>query len=136
MKRFGWAALPLLTLALVSLGGCAGFWSLFGIQEDGTVSPGGGPLGTVATLVNYWIPGVAGLVGAATTALAAIKARKWRTAFVESAKVMEEGAAVGKTVAEIKPDLFVAHTLAGVGTMVENALDKYVRPEADPESAK
>jgi hypothetical protein len=125
VTKFKWLMLAVLALGL---GGCAGFYSLFGINEDGTVQPGGGILGTAATLVNYWIPGVAGLVGTATTALAALKAKKWRTAFVESAKVLEEGAAVGKTVAEIKPDLFAAHTVAGVGTLVEKALDKYVRP--------
>lgn len=128
MRRFKWVAMPLLFIALVSLGGCAGFWGLFGIKADGTVSPGGGVLGTVATLVNYWIPGTAALAGAVTTTLAAIKAKKWKTAFVESAKVLEEGAAVGKTIAEVKPELFAAHTIAGVGVMVENALDKYVRP--------
>lgn len=94
MRRFKWFALAVLALGL---GGCAGFYSLFGIQEDGTVTPGGGVLGTVATLVNYWIPGAAALAGTVTTTLAAIKA---------------------------------AHTIAGVGTLVEKALDKYVRPES------
>jgi hypothetical protein len=128
MKRFKWLAVPLLLLALVSLGGCAGFWAMFGIKEDGTVTPGGGILGTAATLVDLWIPGVATLVGGVTTTLAAIKAKKWRTAFVESAKVLEAGAEVGKTIEEIKPELMAAHSIAGVGVLVENALDKYVRP--------
>ncbi len=124
MKHSKWLFLVVLVLGL---GGCTGLYSLFGVNEDGTVQPGGGVMGTVATLVNFWIPGVAGVVGTATTALAALRAKKWRTAFVESAKVLEQGAAVGKTVSEIKPDLMVAHTMSGVGVLVEKALDKYVR---------
>lgn len=129
MKRIQWVVLALLVLGL---GGCAQFMSLFGINEDGTVTPGGGVLGTVATLVNLWIPGTAALVGTATTAMAALRAKKWKKAFVTSAKVLEEGEAVGKTIEEIKPDLFVAHTLAGVGVMVEKALDKFVRTDPAP----
>ena len=127
MKRFRWLGLAVLALGFA--GGCSLLDAGFGVNPDGSVRPEGGIIGTAASLVNFWIPGVSALVGTATTAYAAIRAKKWRTAFVESAKVMEEGAAVGKTVAEIKPDLFVAHSLAGVGTLVEKALDKFVRPD-------
>ena len=120
MKRF-------MVILVLGLGGCVAADAAMGVNEKGEKT-GPGIIGTVASVLNIWIPGVVGLAGAATTAYAAIRAKNWKAAFVESAKVLEEGAAVGKTIAEIKPDLMVAHTLSGVGPLVEKALDKYVRP--------
>lgn len=107
--------------------GCAFFESLFGVNPDGTVQPGGGPMGAVSTLVNYWIPGATAVAGGITTLIAAVKARNWKKAFTTTAEVVEAGAAAGKAVADIKPELMAAHAVAGVGKIVEKALDESVR---------
>lgn len=116
-----------LALALVSLGGCAFLYELFGVNQDGTVQPGGGVVGTVAGVLNYWVPGVVGLTGAVTTVLAAIRGKQWKKAFVASADVLEHGAAVGKSAVEMKKEMAVAHAAKGVTGIVEKALDKFVR---------
>lgn len=119
----------LAVLALGFVGGCSLLDAGFGVNPDGTVRPGGGVLGTVATLVNYWIPGVTALVGGAGTVYAALRAKNWKKAFTATAEVIEAGAEAGKSVQAIKAELGVAHDAAGVSGLVEKALDKYVRPE-------
>lgn len=111
----------------LALTGCAFLDSAFGVNPDGTVRPEGGILGNVASLVNFWIPGVTGVVGAGTTLYAALRSRNWKKAFLSTADVIEKGAAAGKSVLEAKAELDVAHSQAGVKGIVEKALDKFVR---------
>lgn len=111
----------------LSLTGCAFLDSAFGVNPDGTVRPEGGILGTVGSLVNFWIPGATAAVGAGTTLYAALRSRNWKKAFVATADVIEKGAAAGKSVLEAKAELDVAHSQAGVKGLVEKALDKFVR---------
>ena len=118
-------------LPLLLMCGCAFLSSLFGVNEDGTVKPGGGPLGTIATLINFWIPGTAAAVGAITTTIAAIKAKNWKKAFTSSAEVIESGAKLGKSVKDIKGELKVAHSAAGVGGLVKSVISK-IDPKAEP----
>lgn len=111
----------------LGLGGCSLLDAGFGVNPDGTVNPGGGVLGTVATLVNYWIPGATALVGGAGALWAALRGKKWKEAFVATAGVVEKAAEAGKSVQEIKAELQVAHSEKGLGGFVEKALDKFVR---------
>jgi uncharacterized membrane protein YebE (DUF533 family) len=112
----------ILCCPLILMCGCTAFWKAFGINEDGTVQPGGGTLGTVATLVNYWIPGTTLVTGAVTTLLGFIKARNWKAALASTAEVIEKGAMAGKAVADIKEDLKVAHAKAGVAGIVDKVV--------------
>ena len=108
----------------VMLAGCGWIYKGFGINDDGTVTPGGGIFGTAASVVNYFIPGVTAVAGAATTLLAAVKARNWKKAFSSTAEVIEAGAAAGKAVSDIKAELKVAHSAAGVGGIVDKVVQK------------
>lgn len=108
----------------VMLAGCGWIYKGFGINDDGTVKPGGGVVGTAASIVNYFIPGATAVVGAATTLLAAVKARNWKRAFSSTAEVIEAGAAAGKAVVDIKEDLANAHSKAGVGGIVDKVVQK------------
>ena len=112
-----------LCLPLAFLSGCF-LAKFFGVNDDGTIQPGGGAAGTIATLVNYWIPGVTGVVGLITTGIAAAKARDWKKAFAATAEVVEKGAMVGKAVSDIKEELKVAHSAAGVSGIVDKVVQK------------
>ena len=106
------------------LAGCGWIYKGFGVNDDGTVAPGGGVVGTAASIVNYFIPGTVAIVGAATTLLAALKAKNWKKAFSSTAEVIEAGAAAGKAVTDIKAELKVAHSQAGVSGIVDKVVQK------------
>jgi hypothetical protein len=122
-----------LVLGCVLLGlgveGCSFLDSAFGVNPDGTLRPEGGFLGTAASLVNLWIPGITALVGGVGTTYAALRAKNWRKAFTSTAEVIEGAAQAGKSIMEVKAELQVAHSAAGVSGIVEKALDKFVRED-------
>ena len=118
-------------LPLLFMCGCAFLSSLFGVNPDGTVQPGGGPMGTIASLVNLWIPGTTVVVGGITTLIAALKAKDWKKVATSTFDVIEAGAKAGKSVADLKGKhgpLAVAHAAAGVAVMADKAVQE-IKPK-------
>ncbi len=128
----------LLCCSVTLLIGCE---ALFGVKPDGTVQPGGGILGAVGSIASSLFPGpgtlIAGVIGAATTVAAALRGRNWKVAAVESFKVIEAGASLGKSVQEIKTDLKKAHEEAGgnVIKLVKGVVDKFGHTKSEPKKA-
>ena len=118
--------MKIVTIACLSvmLAGCGWIYKGFGVNDDGTVQPGGGVVGTASSIVNYFIPGATAVAGAVTTLLAALRGRKWKEAFRATAEVIETGAEAGKAVADIKGELKVAHSAAGVSGIVDKVVQK------------
>jgi hypothetical protein len=122
VKKYLMWAIILSVLSLMS--GCTFLDWLAGVNPDGTQKPGDPPAGLVGTVVNYAIPGGGAVIGLLTTAWAALRGRKWKAAFETTAKVIEAIPAAGKAVADLKAELAVAHSAAGVGGLVQKVVEK------------
>jgi hypothetical protein len=116
----------MVVLVLVaSIGGCGFLDWMAGVNPDGTQKPGDSPAGLVGTVVNYAIPGGGAVIGLLTTAWAALRGRKWKTAFETTAKVIEAVPEAGKALVDLKAELAAAHSAAGVGGLVQKVVEKF-----------
>ena len=107
-----------------SIAGCGFLDWMAGVDENGNPIPGNAPAGLIGTAVNYAIPGGGAVIGLLTTVWAALRGRKWKTAFETTAKVIEAIPEAGKAVADLKAELAVAHSAAGVGGIVQKVVEK------------
>jgi hypothetical protein len=123
MRKCGLWVVVLMVL-LASLNGCFIMDWIAGVDENGNDKPGDSPGGLIGTVVNYAIPGGGAVIGLLTTAWAALRGRKWRTAFETTAKVIEAIPEAGKAVADLKAELAVAHSAAGVRGIVQKVVEK------------
>ena len=116
----------MVVLVLVaSIGGCGFIDWMAGVDSEGNKLPGDAPAGLIGTVVNYAIPGGGAVIGLLTTAWAALRGKKWKTAFETTAKVIEAVPEAGKALADLKAELAVAHSAAGVGGLVQKVVEKF-----------
>ncbi len=124
MGRWGPLVLVILGLALVT-GGCSTLDWFFGVKEDGSRDPSGGPSGTVAPIADGLLPGTGALIAAAGGLWAAIRGKKWKDAAIATFDTIEAAAQAGKGVRDLKKDLAKAHEEAGVLGLVKKVVEKY-----------
>lgn len=112
------AAVVSIVMLALGLGGCGVLDAIFGVGADGERSPDGGPAGTVGTILNYFIPGSAAIVGAIGGLYGGLRrAKGWKDAFHATASVVE-----GWKDPEAKKDLAAAHSAAGVTELIQPVL--------------
>lgn len=118
-------------LALVA-GGCSLLDSFFGVGPNGEQMEGGGPSGVVGAITNNFIPGSMAVITGLGGLWAAIRGRSWRKATEATFDVIEAGAKAGKSVKDLKAELKVAHSAAGVAGVVKKVVDKYGHASQPP----
>lgn len=101
---------------------------LFNTGPDAPEGPS--PAQTAGGLLNTVIPGAGAILSGAGGLWALIRGGKWKKAFVATADVIEKATAAGKITPEMKKDLAVAHSAAGVKTIVDRICTRY---DEDPE---
>ena len=109
--------------------GCAALDTVAGVDAKGNKIPGPSPLETAGNILNYVIPGAAAAAGAASTAYAALRGRKWKTAMgatieaVNAARAANDGG--GKIAVDgLMQKLGQFHDGAGVRRLVRELAHK------------
>ena len=133
--RIGFIAI----LLFMPIGGCAspGLFSsigdfIVGVDAEGNKKPGPAPIDFLGIAANVLLPGVGGLaVGGAGAIYQGYRKRQWQNAFQTTAQVIETGAELGMSVADIKPHLADAHAMAGVDHLVQPVVQK-ITPDQAP----